>query len=344
MKTPINFVVTDERKWAGLLAGDMPNIAQIAPRIDSNEDVWCVLTYLQLAARGHAVSVSSRALPETINVVDGIRFDFNRASAELFCVGCRGDGPYPGLCQAVIHQNLVDIPGQASIYIPQWPQPGLIPRAQSRDRIERIGFMGHARVNLQTQFRDEDFQRQLRGMGCTLVIRDKCHGDSAWHDCADIDLVLAKRNIPAAHLRLKPANKLINAWMAGTPALLGREPAVEAICSDELDYIRIDQPTDVLNAIAMLRQHPMYYEAMVRHGLKRARSYSDDAISRRWGEVLLELREIYEAWSAETAEQRLLIHAQRVRSHLESAKSHDVEILQPYIAAGFGERWWETDP
>jgi hypothetical protein len=46
-----------------------------------------------------------------------------------------------------------------------------------------------------------------------------------WHDYSTDDLVLAVRDLTEKDALVKPASKLVNAWIAGVPALLGPEPA-----------------------------------------------------------------------------------------------------------------------
>jgi hypothetical protein len=89
-------------------------------------------------------------------------------------------------------------------------------------RVERVGFVGRER-NLAPGFRTPQFRRELAQRGFALVVRE-----DRWWDYRDLDAVLAVRSASPAKLRTKPASKLVNAWHAGCPALLGPEPAFEA--------------------------------------------------------------------------------------------------------------------
>jgi hypothetical protein len=99
----INFVFFKWAQWSPLVNFQSYDSADFAPFIISNEDVWVVQTYWQLASRGMNVTASNVPLPNRINVVDGISFLPEYFSPDLFCVGVRGDGHYPGFCQMVIH-------------------------------------------------------------------------------------------------------------------------------------------------------------------------------------------------------------------------------------------------
>ena len=105
-------------------------------------------------------------------------------------------------------------------------------RAEARGaRVERVGFVGRER-NLAPAFRSAQFRRELAQRGFTLVLRER-----PWWDYRDLDAILAVRDASPAKLRTKPASKLVNAWHAGCPALLGPEPAFEARRRSPLDFL-----------------------------------------------------------------------------------------------------------
>ena len=89
-------------------------------------------------------------------------------------------------------------------------------------------------------------------------------------------------------LRHKPASKLVNAWLAGTPALLADEPAFVRLKRSELDYIAIETSRDVVAAVRELRRLPALYLAMVENGLGRGAAYSVHATKERWLRFLLD--------------------------------------------------------
>ena len=89
-------------------------------------------------------------------------------------------------------------------------------------------------------------------------------------------------------LQHKPASKLINAWLAGTPALLADEPAFAHLKRSALDYIAIETPQDVIAAVDRLRASPAEYLAMADNGRRRGAAFSAQATKLRWTRFLLD--------------------------------------------------------
>jgi hypothetical protein len=338
---PIHFVVVDWKRWEALLSRADSRVADYAPSIVTNEDVWVVQTYLQLAARGVCASIGPEPVATAINIVDGITLGAATSAADVFYVGCRGDGHYPAICQVVLHQNTLTPAEAPAIYIPQWPQPALIQRAQSRRGIRCLGFFGHARINLAAGFREAAFGRELRRRGCRLEIRGRSGDCVSWNDYSQIDLVLSARSIPHAHGLLKPVNKLSNAWLARVPALIGPEPAVEAIRESPLDYVPIQSPADALDALDMLQADGALYERMVEHGSRRGESFSADAVAARWLSLLEAVRSRYESWRQLDAQARATDLVRRRKLHRTHLALHSTRIHAAYASLGFGQKWWE---
>jgi hypothetical protein len=339
---PVHFVVFDWNRWESLLSRKDSCVAACASSIVTNEDVWVVQTYLQLTARGVRASVGPEPVAAAINIVDGINLGPAASAADVFYVGCRGDGHYPAICQVVLHQNTLPPVEAPALYIPQWPQPALIPRAQSRGGIRCLGFFGHAKINLAADFRDAAFGHELRRRGCRLEIRGRSAGHVSWNDYSQIDLVLSVRSIPHAHRLLKPVNKLSNAWLARVPALIGPEPAVEAIRESPLDYVPIHSPADALDALDMLQADSALYQRMIEHGSRRGESFSDDAVAARWLSLLETLCSRYESWRLLDARARMTDLARRRELHRMHFALHATSIHAEYSNLGFGQKWWES--
>lgn len=344
----LNFVVFGN-KWADVLRGQCIPIEEIASRITSNEDIWSVLTYLQLSARGLVASISNMPVRDRINIVDGIRIDESVleghpeiVSPEVFLVGCRGDGHYPGACQMVIRQNLLVSRDEAAIYIPQWAQPGLIPRNQSRSAIRTVGFLGDPGINLAKCFREPCFEHELYRRGYRLLIRGKSAQQVRWHDYSDVDVILAVRDIPAEHLKLKPVNKLTNAWLAGVPAMIGAEPAIQAIRQSPLDCLEVAEPGDVFHALGRLERCPALYRDMVDHGRRRGAEYADEAIATRWMQAIEAMQNTFRAWQALSAADRRADCLRRIELGHLHLKRHLEAVHAAYAQQGYGPRWWEA--
>ena len=107
-----------------------------------------------------------------------------------------------------------------------------------------------------------------------------------FHDYGECDVAIAVRDLTESDYFAKPASKLVNAWHAGVPALLGPEPAYQALRTTPLDYIEITSPDDAIRAIVRLKKEPELYHQMVKNGLLRARQFPVDRIAARWRDVL----------------------------------------------------------
>lgn len=339
--TLFNFFVRSERKWTSLATPANLDPNRCPTLFESNEDIWVVLTYLQLRRRGMRVTFSHGLVPGGINIVDGIHLEAEDIGPEFFLVGCRGDGHYPALCQVVLHQNTLRLPGQSSIYVPQWSQPGLKCRNGARTAVRSIGFFGHAAVNLGREFHDESFRKKLEEKGYELIVNDR-DGRPNWHDYSNIDVTLSVRNIPYEHLRLKPANKLINSWHAGTPAIVGPEPAVQALRQSTLDYFEVRRPDEVFEVLALLESQPAIYQRMVAHGKARALEYTDAAVSARWLRALRSIHPCYARWRKLPAREMDRSYAARLRLHAQALRRHERDVHRGYWNSGFERRWWES--
>jgi hypothetical protein len=339
MPDDLHFVISDWKKWAAVLSGGLPRIQDIASGIISNEDIWVAQTYIQLSARGLRATIGNEPWPGKINVLDGISLQSRVFLPNQFLVGCRGDGHYPAICQRVIQQNTLVQSEQPATYIPQWPQPGIIPRALTRVGVRTIGFFGHSSINLSSEYRDQVFFEGLHWRGCTL----KIHGKSAspnWSDYSDIDLVIAVRDIPYAHLILKPVNKLVNAWIAGVPALMGVEPAVQAVTESPLDFVPITKPSDVFCILERFNLYPDLYKKMVEHGRMRALSFNEDAVADRWLVTIQMLREEFGAWDFLSSHDKAIDYERRVQNHKTHIERHFHAVHGSYRSAGYDKDWW----
>ena len=63
------------------------------------------------------------------------------------------------------------------------------------------------------------------------------------------------RDLTESDYFAKPASKLVNAWHAGVPALLGPEPAYQALRM-QFDYIEIRSPEDAIREVIRLKENP----------------------------------------------------------------------------------------
>lgn len=260
---------------------------------------WVLQTYLRLARAGLPVELSAE-LPQEGLVVFHARqrhavISRGRPDARVVLVGVRGDCRDPLIADFEIVQNGRYADDRQRFFVPHWPQPGLQPRAADRGaRIRRIDYKGWIE-NLDRSFLKSDWEHFLAARGIEWHIDGPGFEQAAdrqveieWADYREVDLVLSVRRLSWRHRFCKPATKLYNAWLAGVPAILGREYAVREIRRSELDYLEVSSVADAKRAVSRLIEDPELYLAMVRHGRERATQYSIDATLGKWTKLLTE--------------------------------------------------------
>lgn len=258
-------------------------------------EVWIIQTWKRLLRAGYPVTMSNRVPSGGIIVYhkEDQRSLLGQlpADARPVLVGVRADFRSCDAADVEVLQNGYYADGERTFFVPHWPQPGLLQRDPARgDRIERLSYKGYV-GNLAEEFRAPGFGRFLAGEG--IVFEDDAILDDAsdhpiltrFHDYREVDLVLAVRPGPTTH---KPASKLVNAWHAGTPALLSPDyPFVELRRSD-LDYLSVRDVPEAQAAIRRLKSEPGLFRAMVEHGRVRARDFTFETVTARWAELLFE--------------------------------------------------------
>jgi hypothetical protein len=261
------------------------------------ERAWILQTYLRLARAGHPVDLVAAPPGEGLIVYHAkherqLRRHGRRLGAAVL-VGVRGDNREPLCADFQVLQNGVFVDHRSRFFVPSWPQPGLVPRDPRRGaRVERIGFKGFV-ANLHPDFRPPAWQEALARRGREWVFdavdfRGTATAEAAlrWSDYHDVDLVLAVRPPSRGGHTNKPAAKLYNAWLAGVPALLGREPAYRELRESELDYLEVGSAAEALQAIDRLASDPGLYAAMVERGRERAPAFTPEALVPLWADLL----------------------------------------------------------
>jgi hypothetical protein len=248
---------------------------------------WVLRTYLILKRKNLNVSISPRLIPGQICVVAPYTLSIRDYRVDCFVVGCRSDFARPVMCEIAIVQNKANVESEREIFIPYWPQPGLLPRLRERrSRVENMAFKGRS-WNLYHEFRSPQFLAELAGLGVRFETHDERGNPEAdWSDYRQCDLILAVRDLTEQDARVKPASKLVNAWIAGVPAILGPEPAFRDFRQSPLDYVEVKTPRQALDAIRRFKSQPDYYDQTVANGLRRAEEFSEDAIARQWIDAL----------------------------------------------------------
>jgi hypothetical protein len=273
-----------ERDWRDLLTR-----YQIMPAV--------LRTYCHLVERGLPVTISVRAPRSGVVVVhaDNLPLLLSKlhGGKRPIIVSARGDRPAQYHADFEVVQNPDAAIPQRCFFIPVWPQPGLVPRDSSRGaKISQIAFKGFRR-ELNEDFRSPDWADFLRQRDIAWALdeavpnkRQTDFTGLAWHDFSQTDLILAvRREIGDAQLR-KPPTKLVNAWAAGVPAILGPESAYRAARKSPLDYVEVSSLAEACRAVDELRADPGRYLAMVENGRNRAREFSAGRVGRDWETLL----------------------------------------------------------
>lgn len=301
---PVWFV-THEPRWQFLRAAPVPpDPDAIADQFMEGTDCWIALTYIHLRRAGLDVRFAPACVPGEICVVAYKDLWPSLRPYRSFVVCAQHDRDRPFICERRICQTTWQVRDQTDTWMPHWPQPGLIPRDPSRgDTIERLTYKGLP-YYLAQPFHSPEFALALSRRRVCLDIAGgsldthSCH----WTDYSHADLVLAVRDVTIYDANLKPASKLVNAWHAGCPALLGPEHSYAALRKDPLDYLEVRSPADAIAAIERLTREPGLYRAMIEHGLARARDFTPGSIARRWRDALAgPVHEDYLAWAGRAA-------------------------------------------
>jgi len=332
---PVTFVIRYPERWPELF--DSSEISILDPsslhsRIQTNEECWILVTYLYLKQKYLNVSISDRFIPGQICVISSLDLGIKDRTFNCFIVGCRGDGFPPPLCDFTVVQNKICIDSKTDVFIPIWPQPGLIPRLKERgSTIKNIVFKG-GDVNLYESFRSPEFKQELEKLGVTFRINGRPENQPVmWHDYTTDDLVLAVRDLTEKDALVKPASKLVNAWIAGVPALLGPEPAFREQRQSDLDYIEVTTPQAVFEAVKLLKSQPELYQKMVANGLKRAEDFTTEKMIQRWYELLAgPVADGYKHWLKRNQVSRIAEFSIRSIQHKISSRRATYDRLHGY--------------
>lgn len=311
----IHFVARQlAERWPDLNRLTSSDVDRHAARFRGGVNNWVVQTYLHLREPlrevGIETSISERFLLGAMCVSHRDCLNcFLDGSFRSFVVGVRADRPPLFNCNLVVVQNPLGLENHDTVFLPFWPQPGIKPRGRERGtRIERMAYLGRA-GSAPRWYTDPSFHDALRALGVQFEVRE-----ADWRSYHDVDLVLACRDDTPTLLAHKPASKLVNAWLAGVPALLSPEPAFLHLRQQEDDFCIVRGPEDVLAAVAALQADPARYQRMIQRGTKRGAQWDRPQVIAAWMRLLTgRARREYELWLAERHGNmhRFAVHAAR---------------------------------
>jgi hypothetical protein len=330
------FINKELGMWPELAGGADPagDLTPLFNRCIKGSDIYTVQSWLLLKRHGVDVHLASDYVPGAICVAPYDHIAIKDFAFDSYVVAVRDDRPRAYLCDHQVVETAANATRPNDHFIPMWSQPTTRPRDPARGTaIKTLVFKGLTDRNLAPQFRDPVFFRTLAEMG--VEFRPTPPGSDLeqmidWADFREADLVLAARNLTRYDASLKPGIKLINAWRAGVPALLGPEPSYMSLRRSDLDYLEIRSAEDALAAIRHLKANPDVYTRMIENGFERAKEFSSERIAQRWYDVLAgPVAEGYERWRRQRRAGflRPITYAARAIVHMGARKVYRYRVL-----------------
>ena len=255
---------------------------------------WTMQTYFWLRESGCPVRLV-KEFPDTGIVVACALPAHLRPGPKLFLVGIAGDeSPAPYAQMHIVQNRMETRLVSDSHYVPFWPQPGIIGRDPARgDTCNSIAYFGDDK-NIAPELRGAEWAAFLAQRGIAWHVRNAQSNRNT--DFSDVDVVVGVRSFQHSGYIRKPASKLINAWIAGVPTILGREIAFREQRRSAVDYLEAARFADLCEAVDKLAASPDLRRSMAENGRARAAEFTVPRITERWRHVLFDL--------AQTAAQR----------------------------------------
>ncbi|MDZ8117754.1 hypothetical protein [Pontiella agarivorans] len=239
---------------------------------------WVWPLYCQLKMKGLPVSFSYELQADAVNFVHAQVARVILSPSELnkyFVVIIRADYRSFPFGRFEIVQNKHCAAGSRRIYMPHYPQPGLLPRMKDRTRVENVCFSGQPNNFCIDKDR---LGKDLEKLGCKLVFRD-C---GEWQDMREVDVLLGIRSLSKRKYHSKPPTKLFNAWQSRIPFIGGYDSAYEQVGRPEIDFLRVSTYPELLDAVSQLKKNSELYNRIVESGLKRGEHFTAESTTYRW--------------------------------------------------------------
>ncbi len=284
---------TPENYWQWIISGKIKDIGQYS---------WTLLTYIHLKINDFPCELTTTLPGKGILLSHRLLLPNNfQPTPKLLMVCLQADRVRHPYAQLHVVQNPIQEISKGfrklwgSYFIPHWSQPGLIPRNPTRgDRFENIAFFG-GEQNLVHELREPLWHKTLAEMGLHWQI---FANSDQWYDYSKVDLVLALRSFGYNWDHTwKPASKLYNAWLAGVPAILGRESAYQAERKSELDYLEVASYNSLISTIRRLKEDGELRRAMAENAKVRSLEIQPTQVVQQWQDFLQNIAlPAYESW------------------------------------------------
>lgn len=248
---------------------------------------WVLQTYLYLKEAGLPV-VLVNTMPAAgviVTHIDCVEYGF-KPTAQQFFIALLVDREtaHPRADLHVLHNPVQRLHlGLKHCYMPPWPQIGLIPRDDARaDRFAVLGYFGYPN-NQHSSLSAPSFLKKIEALGLRMYVP----AAAEWHDFSGVDCIMAIRDLgrTKGHLN-KPSLKLLNAWIAGVPAILGYELAYRAEGQPNVGYLEATSADEVLDVLSVLQSDVQRRRSIVEYGRHAAKAYEISKTVERWRVLL----------------------------------------------------------
>ncbi len=118
-----------------------------------------------------------------------------------------------------------------------------------------------------------------------------------WSDYSDCDATIALRDPPDRWVHDKPASKLVNAWQAGVPSILGCESSYRALGTPGVNYLEAASVRSLKLQLLRLRDDAALIASLVAAGAAQFGQASNERTARMWIETVDEkIAPRYQRW------------------------------------------------
>ncbi|MBX7539819.1 glycosyltransferase family protein [Qipengyuania sphaerica] len=302
---PVRFVHNDRFGAQEAIASeDFGKLLEVRPDIlrsfaENGDLCWTVQTWCRLRDMDvGGIEIATRPAEGRINLAKSKTLSRSGANPALFQVSIQADYPRILWAQFHIQQNADQLCEDSALqYL--WPQAGIIPRDPDRRGVKRVGFLGSIEGNLASSV--DDWSQLLARRGIEFVARDP----SRWHDFSDLDVVIGLRSFGHSRHSRKPANKLINAWIAGVPFIGGSDSAYSQAGTAGVDHLLAHNREEVASQVDRLCNHPELYDELVEAGRHKTRKFSIERLASQWvGMLEGPIAARYREWEANLSRER----------------------------------------
>lgn len=283
------------------------------PETNEGKFFWTLQTFLYLKKYNFSCNLSNLVPPDGIIIAhrDFLPSKLTPNSKQLF-VCIKADRDKHPFAQLHIVQNPNDDLNfmWQRHYLPHWPQGRIIPRDAKRgERFENIAYLGNE-YELAQEVKSSSWEKQINSLGLTWhLVTEK----DMWNDYSYVDAILAVRSFDKYNTYdHKPASKLLNAWLAGVPAVLGCESAYREEGRNGVDYIEVSKVEEAIFALKHLRDNITFRHLIVKGCLVHAEQINPEKIVEKWQNFLIEKAiPEYEKWTKTSPFQRSIFLLKR---------------------------------